>query len=127
MPVKRFKKTDKPPVVKCPTCGEDAVGNYKHVEGYFKCANPDCHRVFHAKEIQPCKDLYDRWVIYTPDPGTRPFKSAIFFAHKLSGTDHVGLGGNLKITIFPMTARFTKCRLATDQEVVMARMSGEIE
>ncbi|MFA5154692.1 MAG: hypothetical protein WC554_19255, partial [Clostridia bacterium] len=99
---------------------------YKHVEGFFKCTNPDCHRVFKASDINPCKGLYDRWIIYTPDPGTREFKQAIFFAHKLSGTDHVGLKGNLKITTL-MTARYTRCRLATDQEIVMARMSGDIE
>ena len=127
VPVKRFKKTDKPPIVKCPSCGEDSVGNYKHVVDYFKCTNPDCHRVFHTKEIEPCKSLYNRWVIYTPDPGTRLLSSAIFFATKLSGTDHVGLKGNLKIQLFPLTARYTKCKLATDQEIVMARMTGEIE
>jgi hypothetical protein len=125
-PVKRYRKIDYQPITQCPTCGNEAVGNYKHVEGFFKCTNPDCHRVFKASDINPCKGLYDRWIIYTPDPGTREFKQAIFFAHKLSGTDHVGLKGNLKITTL-MTARYTRCRLATDQEIVMARMSGDIE
>jgi len=96
------------------------------VKGYYKDDFPDSHGL----------DKFDcKWLIYNPLPGTRSFASGIFWGEVrrhnnyssewVNGGD-IRLSRNKKIELSMVVSR-KYVRLATDAEIVLARMTGEIE